>query len=99
VFRGRLADTQNDRSDASRRTHKIPHFRDGIKSRLYLDMLVPTFAGEGKGVARYASLCDMITYETQQYTGPSYAPQSYGRQFIYKIRMQGHVITEKKKQR
>lgn len=54
---GKLVDTQHGPSDTSRRTHKIPYFSDGIKSGLYLDMLVPTFPGDGWGVAR----CDMNT--------------------------------------
>jgi hypothetical protein len=61
VFLGWLVDTQDVPLGTSRRLHKIPIFSDGIKSGLYLDMLVPTFPGERWGVARYASPCDMNT--------------------------------------
>jgi hypothetical protein len=47
--------------DTSRRIHKIPIFSDAITSAVYLDMLVPTIAGDKWSVARYASQCVMHT--------------------------------------
>lgn len=86
---GKLVDTQHGPSDTSRRTHKIPYFSDGFKSGLYLDMLAPTFPGDGWGVAR----CDMNTKQkSSEFRAIIFV------EFICKIRMQGHVIIETKKQ-